>query len=185
MPVEQRSHMLGTVGGWFISLGVVLVVGGVVALSYPRYTGIGLAVMIGWILVLSAVMYGISGWTALKVGRAMAQLVLALLYAAAGVYLVLNPGRGLMFLGWLLGVLFFLEGILKLAFAAGARALPGRSWLLFTGLVSALLGVLILARWPISSTFVVGLFTGLNLMFGGWAAISVGAAMRAAASRES
>jgi uncharacterized membrane protein HdeD (DUF308 family) len=175
--------MLGTVGGWFISLGVVLVVGGIIALSYPRYSGMGLSVMIGWILIFSSIMYALSGWTALKVGRAIAQIVVAVLYAAAGVYLVLNPGKGMGFLGWLLGVLFFLEGVLKLAFAAGAKDLPGRNWLVFTGVASMVLGVLILAKWPISSTFVVGLFTGLNLMFGGWATVSMGSAMRAAAAR--
>ena len=177
----KLSERLGTFGTWMIALGVALVAGGVLALAHPLYTGIGLSMMIGWILLFAAVLYGVGGLTAPNIRRGFPQLLVALLYLAAGLALVLQPRSGVEFLGWLLGLAFLLEGVIKVLTSLVVKELPSRGWMLFSGIVSGALGVLLLARWPVSSAFALGLLVGLNLMFAGFAMITMGNAARAAA----
>jgi uncharacterized membrane protein HdeD (DUF308 family) len=47
-------------------------------------------------------------------------------------------------------------------------------WLLISSLVTMLLGLLILAHWPFSSVYILGLFLGLDLVMAGAAWIGFG-----------
>jgi uncharacterized membrane protein HdeD (DUF308 family) len=51
-------------------------------------------------------------------------------------------------------------------------------WVLLSSLVTLLLGLLILAHWPISSVYVLGIFLGVDLVMAGAAWIGLGFALR-------
>jgi uncharacterized membrane protein HdeD (DUF308 family) len=55
---------------------------------------------------------------------------------------------------------------------------PGVGWVLFSGVASVVLAILIFVRLPSSSEFIIGLFVGLDLIFGGWSMISVAMSAR-------
>ncbi len=57
---------------------------------------------------------------------------------------------------------------------------PGQGWgsILFSGIVTVLLGILLLAEWPISGAWALGTLVGMNLLFSGFAMISIGSAAR-------
>ncbi|OGV67951.1 MAG: hypothetical protein A2498_02850 [Lentisphaerae bacterium RIFOXYC12_FULL_60_16] len=46
---------------------------------------------------------------------------------------------------------------------------PAWGWAVFGGIVSALLGALIAAEWPLSAVWVIGTFVAIDLLFRGWA----------------
>ena len=46
-------------------------------------------------------------------------------------------------------------------------ALPGWGWQVADGLVTLALGLLVLAEWPGSGLWVIGLFVGIDLIFYG------------------
>ena len=54
--------------------------------------------------------------------------------------------------------------------------------MLFGGIVSILLGIMIWRGWPESSVLVVGILVGIKLIFAGWAMVGIGAAARGSAS---
>jgi uncharacterized membrane protein HdeD (DUF308 family) len=58
-------------------------------------------------------------------------------------------------------------------------------WILvaFSGAVTLLLGLVILARWPVSSVYVLGLFLGIDLVIAGTSWIGIGLDLRARARR--
>ena len=49
-------------------------------------------------------------------------------------------------------------------------------WVVLSGAVTLLLGLMILSRWPVSSLYVLGLFLGIDLVIAGasWIGISLG-----------
>jgi uncharacterized membrane protein HdeD (DUF308 family) len=59
------------------------------------------------------------------------------------------------------------------------RPAHGWGWLLFGGIVTVILGILIWTQWPESSLRVIGLLVGINLLFTGWALTMMGIAVRA------
>jgi uncharacterized membrane protein HdeD (DUF308 family) len=55
-------------------------------------------------------------------------------------------------------------------------ALPGWAWQAVDGIIAIVLGLLVLAQWPTSGLWVIGLFIGIDLIFYGaaWIALALG-----------
>jgi uncharacterized membrane protein HdeD (DUF308 family) len=51
-------------------------------------------------------------------------------------------------------------------------------WVVLSGAITLLLGLIILTRWPISSLYVLGLFLGIDLVFAGAGWIGVGLGLK-------
>jgi uncharacterized membrane protein HdeD (DUF308 family) len=66
-----------------------------------------------------------------------------------------------------LAAIFFAEGLLRIVFFFQARSLPGAGWILFDGVMSVLLGFLIMRNWPGSSSWAIGTIVGVNLCLSG------------------
>ena len=60
----------------------------------------------------------------------------------------------------------------------------GWYWPLVSGLISILLGIMILAKWPVSGLWVIGLFVAIELIFNGWSYVFVALAARKAGQGE-
>jgi uncharacterized membrane protein HdeD (DUF308 family) len=78
-----------------------------------------------------------------------------------------DPVRAATVITLLLAASFFVGGLLRIIFSLVVRfhAWP---WVLLTGAVDLILGVLIFSGWPESSLWVIGLFVGIDLLFHGW-----------------
>jgi len=66
----------------------------------------------------------------------------------------------------LLGILYLALGAFRTAYVV-SHHVPKRLWHLFNALISFILGILILANWPASSLYIIGLFVGIDLFFTG------------------
>jgi uncharacterized membrane protein HdeD (DUF308 family) len=51
-------------------------------------------------------------------------------------------------------------------------------WVAFSGVITLLLGLVILAHWPVSGLYILGLFLGVDLIFAGMSWIGVGLGLR-------
>jgi len=67
----------------------------------------------------------------------------------------------------LLGAFFVVGGVFRII---GASILRFRNWgwVVFNGGVTLLLGVIVLASWPISGLWVIGLLVGVEMVINGW-----------------
>ena len=63
-----------------------------------------------------------------------------------------------------------------MVFAFQHKPMRGWGWVLFNGVVSILLGVLITYQWPLSGTWAVGILVGVDLLIGGFGLIRTGSA---------
>jgi uncharacterized membrane protein HdeD (DUF308 family) len=61
---------------------------------------------------------------------------------------------------------------LELGLAIHLRGLPGWGWILFDAIITGLLGIFIVARWPASSLWVIGTFVGASIFITGLARIA-------------
>jgi uncharacterized membrane protein HdeD (DUF308 family) len=81
-----------------------------------------------------------------------------------GYWIISNPVEGRMVLTWTIGLLFLMEGIVKIVLAFAARG-TGYFWmLLLTGAVSILLAGMILARFPASALTIPGILLAVDLI---------------------
>src|SRR5690606_388204 len=98
-------------------------------------------------------------------------VLVGLLELGIGLYLLMNPAAGIVTLTILLAALFLVEGAVQLSFAFEMRAQQSWIWMLFSGLVSIAVGLIIAAGLPGISLFALGLVVGINFLSTGIAFI--------------
>ena len=156
-----------------MAVGVLLALLGIVAILSPFVSGVALTLVFGALLVAGAVFQTASAFAARKWSGFLFAVLLAALYAVAGVVLLVNPTLGLVTLTLLLGVYFLAEGVIELLMGLRIRANSNWGWMLFSGVVSLLLSSLILLEFPTSAAWAVGLLFGVNLLTSGVAMASL------------
>ena len=102
---------------WYLVQGGLMVLAGVVALVYPLLSSLAVVVLLGWLLIISGVVQGISLIGARNVPHFWLQLLSIVLSVIIGLMFLRNPGEGLFTLTMLLIVFFMVEGISKVIFA--------------------------------------------------------------------
>ncbi len=154
--------------GWFLFWGVLLAALGIVAVGAAAFTTLLTVVVLGFLLFIGGcimLLDTFSFWRG-KAGSFFVHLVFALLYLAVGIILMNNPVEGSVSLTLIIGVFYLVAGMYRLIFNTMIQ-MPRWGWGFFNGLISLLLGILILSSWPQSSLFIIGLFVGIDLFFAG------------------
>ena len=90
-----------------------------------------------------------------------------LFYLVAGIWVVAYPVESEISLTLFAGLLLIVEGVMELASSAASQA-EARGLVLADGLVTALLGGLLVAEWPSDSLWAVGTLFGISLFFTGF-----------------
>lgn len=153
---------------WLLFMGVLTIIGGLVAIIMPQLTALTIEWFVGVLLVASGIIQGVRVFYVRHTREFWLNLPGALLSLLAGLVLLLFPLSGILTLALILGVYFILEGIFKGGLAMLAHPLRGWRFLLFNALLAILLGLLILFRWPEAAPWIVGLLLGIDLTISGW-----------------
>jgi uncharacterized membrane protein HdeD (DUF308 family) len=151
--------------GWAIAAGVLLIFVGMEALASPYLAAFVVTLWVGWGLVLGGAAEWVSAFGASE--NRVWKVLLGVLYIGAGFYMLAHPGAGLVALTFMLAWLFFTQGIISIVGSIRLRPLPGSGWWLFDGVVTLLLGFLILSRWPGNSVRIIALLVGIKLIVSG------------------
>jgi uncharacterized membrane protein HdeD (DUF308 family) len=158
---------------YFIVEGIILLILGALAIALPVFFSFAFELIIGWLFVISGIIQCYRIYKMWKYPGIGSAIFLALLTLAVGIILLVYPLTGVLSLVLLMTFFFFLEGISKLVFAYQHRAVPGWVWILVSALISIALGALILAGWPETGLWALGLLVGINMAFLGISLISL------------
>jgi len=152
--------------GWFLVFGILLTILGVACVVKAQTATTFSILALGWVLVISGVVWLVSSFYAWSWGGFSVYLLNAIIRGVTGYLLIRHPDAGAEGVTMLLAALFIVGGLFR---AAGASVIqfPRWGWTVFAGLVSVALGVYLLATWTTSSTFFVGIAIGIDLIFDG------------------
>ena len=78
----------------------------------------------------------------------------------------------------MLGIALIVVGLLRVFLATQMKQGTPWCWVVVSGIISFLLGLMIVAKWPISSAYVLGIFLGVDLIFMGTGWITIGLALK-------
>ena len=158
--------------GWLLAFGVVLIVLRVVAVVRAATATKVSMVFVGWLLVFASVIQFVEAFMVGHWAGFFLHLLIAILFGVVGLLMVIRPVISAEALTFLMSVFFLLGGLYQLVAAIWSH-LPGWGWQALNGIVAAVMGVLILAQWPVSGLWVIGLFVGIDLIFYGWAWVAL------------
>jgi len=170
------------VSGWSITISILMIILGIVAMFAPWEFGIVIALVIGWSAIFNGVaqiIYGVrthGGW------HAALEVVLGIIYIIAGIYLLWHPVGGLLALTLLLACFLLVYGVFALVLAFRMKPHHGWGWVLFDAIVTILLGILIWAHWPWNAEWVVGTLFGISILVSGVTRLMMSLALRKAAT---
>jgi uncharacterized membrane protein HdeD (DUF308 family) len=165
--------------GWLLALGILMIALGVFAVGAPGVATVAVQLVLGWILVIGGIGQGIHAFMVKGWGGFLLQLLSAALYLLVGVLLLVNPVEGALALTFILAVFLIVEGVFKLVMALRVRPHRGWGWLMASGILSLILGLLIWSEWPVAGLWVIGLLVGIQLLFTGWSLVMLALAARA------
>jgi uncharacterized membrane protein HdeD (DUF308 family) len=158
-------------------LGIALIALGVLAMLTPAMAGGAVVIVIGFILLVAGILAVVRGLKAGASAEKTTGLILGVVTALAGIAVIGHPLFGLAFLTLLLVGYFVAEGVWKIVASFRYKPANGWQWLLASGVLSLLLGLLIWSQWPVSGMWAVGILVGVNLLGTGLALVTLASAL--------
>jgi uncharacterized membrane protein HdeD (DUF308 family) len=181
---EIRTKVLGAaakVPGALIGLGILFIVLGMIGVAGQVFFSFVSVNVLGVFLFAGGILQGAhafqsSGWKSVSV-----QMVFAILYIIAAVYVWAFPIPALEVITLWMAAFFFVTGILRLISAFQHRQFSEWIWMALSAAISILMGVLIMNSFPASSLWLPGLLIAIELILQGWSLLFLGFAARSLA----
>lgn len=175
--LAHELHRLKQHWWWLLVLGVLLMIGGVVGLSYPFAMSVGVVLVLGAVLIISGVATVIGAFWAGKWSAFLLQLLVGILYIMAGMVIRDVPVESTGLLTLFVAATFIVVGVFRIVVSLVER-FPQWGWALLNGIVTMVAGLIIYDTYPASGLWVIGLLVGLELLFNGWTWIMLSLAIR-------
>jgi len=160
--------------GWFVGLGVLSIIAGLLALGNMMVGTLASVLFISAMMLVAGIAHIVHAFKVRAWGSFALWLLTGIVYTVAALLVAYNPLLGAGVFTLFIGIALIATGIMRIVVSIGMRGQEGWLWMLFAGLVTLLLGLEIMARWPVSSVWVLGLFLGVDLLFTGVALVLLG-----------
>jgi len=181
-PLGSNIAPLRAKWGWIVALGVVYLIAGLIALGSILVATVASVLIVGVMMIVAGVAEVINALQIKSWGKFLIWALLGVLYIVAGFITFENPIFAAVLLTLFLGASLIVSGIMRLFLAFSMRRETPWIWVAFSAVITLLLGLLILARWPINSVYVLGLFLGIDLIMAGAGWVGLGIGLRRAAA---
>lgn len=154
--------------------GWIILVAGFLAIISPLVSGLAVAIMVAVLLLVAGITRIVHAFQ----GGGFLTGLSGALATIAGAVMLGRPLLGLVSLTLILIVYFLAVGLSEIIAAFQIRPAQGWGVLLFSGIVSVLLSLLIGNQWPLSGAWAVGVLVGIQLMSSGMTMIAIGSAIK-------
>jgi uncharacterized membrane protein HdeD (DUF308 family) len=179
-PTSGLSHYLRDIRGirekwWgFLIMGLLLALLGIVVINHSVTATLFSVALFGALVAAAGVIQIIQAFWAQKWTGVLLSILVGLLYLVAGAYCLAKPAVSAMSLTLMIGMFLIVAGIFRMFMSLWYR-FDQWGWFFINGLITLILGFLILANWPVAGLWVIGLFLGIDLLVAGivWVMISL------------
>ena len=103
--------------GWSIVLGILMIVAGILAILAPLIAGVVIVYVVAWTAIFNGGAQIVYGFRAHGGGRMALEILLGLLYIAAGVFILMHPAGGLLALTLIIACFLLVYGVFALVLA--------------------------------------------------------------------
>ena len=176
MTADDRSDSVGTFKAFAIAEGILLIILGVLALIFPVLASV-------WVTGVIAVVFlvgGVVGWISnlarsKRMGRWICfwRLVVSTLFIVAGASMISNfrspadAAEQVATLSLAIGIVFLVEGVVAFFNGLSHSNRPGAGWAVANGVITFILGLLIVTLKFWGLLWVLGVLVGISFLFSG------------------
>jgi uncharacterized membrane protein HdeD (DUF308 family) len=166
--------------GWFLALGIALIILGMIAIGSPYFVSILTVLVLGWVWVISGVFQFFHGFWARQWSGFFLSLLGGILSIIVGMMVITHPEIAGLALTLLMAVFFVVAGVFRIT-AAVALRYPSWIWCVLSGVIDLAIGILIWSEFKrerLGAVEILGLFVGIDLLFHGWSYVMLASAAR-------
>lgn len=164
--------------GWFVVLGAVFIILGLIASSHLLLATIVTVYYLGAAMIMAGILQLVQSFRLARWSGFILWLLNGLLYVGAGIMSFMNPALASSALTLLLALFTAASGITRIWLGAGAMSERGWGWIVASGVISTVVGLLVLVGWPVNSAWLLGLILSIDLVFQGCALLGTGFRLR-------
>ena len=168
---------LGHKWGWYVALGIFLILLGAAATASSIATTLFSAIALGWVLMIAGAGLIVLSFLTGRWGPFLFSLAAGILSLMAGATLVRAPLAGAETLTLAIALFLLVSGAFR-AIASAAVALPNWGWSVASGILAFILGIILIGAWPAISLVFLGYFIGIDLIVHGFAWCMFGITLR-------
>ncbi|MCH9772718.1 MAG: DUF308 domain-containing protein [Synechococcus sp.] len=176
MTADDRPDSVGTFKAFAIAEGILLIILGVLSLIFPVIASV-------WVTGVIAVVFlvgGVVGWISnlarsKRMGRWICfwRLVVSTLFIVAGASMISNfrspadAAEQVATLSLAIGIVFLVEGVVAFFNGLSHSNRPGAGWAIANGVITFILGLLIVTLKFWGLLWVLGVLVGISFLFSG------------------
>jgi uncharacterized membrane protein HdeD (DUF308 family) len=180
MSTPTPLEVVKKVSTWSIVWAILLILCGMLAIGSPMIAAVAVNIFLAWLIIFAGVVHIFIAFHAHGAGSLIWKLLVGIAYIIFGGYLLVHPVVGVASLTLVIAILFLIEGVLDIVLYFKMRADGGSGWVLFDGLITILLGLLIYLQWPSSSAWAIGTLVGVSMIISGFTRLMISLAVRKA-----
>jgi len=173
-------HPLRSRWGWFVVLGILLLVLGLFAFSNILVATLASVVYVGVMMLVAAVAEILHAFSVRTWGGFLFWLLSGILYGVAGLLVFYNPALAAGILTLVLAAALIVAGALRLGVGIRSRPIDGWGWVVASGTVTLLAGIVVALGWPVNTLWLLGMVLAIDLTFQGVMALVFGLALKSA-----
>ena len=147
--------------------GIILTICGLGAIAFPGLLAFGIERILAWVLLIGGIIQAVRSFWVPQWSGVFGSLLGGLCFITVGLIILTYPLTGVMTLGFLIMILFLVDGVSKVIAAFTTRISEARTLYLITAVLELILAGMIWQGWPSSAPWVIGTFIGISLMFYG------------------
>jgi len=178
--MNTHSSDLQKAGSSMKIMGILTIIFGILALAAPWIAGQSVMWLIGVLVMAGGLTRMFWAFKAGSLGKGILVFLIGVLTLLAGIAVISHPVMSSAILTMILAIYFFVDGFTEIM---AAFALPsgqgGKGWLIFDGVITIALGVMLFSGFPIAGTLAIGVFLGIKLLFVGMTMLTLGSAAKA------
>jgi len=164
--------------GWFLVLGIVLILCGALAVALPAVSTFAASVVLGVVLSIAGLVKIIQSLQLKEWSGFIWQELTGAVELVGGVLIYLNPLKGALAITLLIALVFLVQGLGQIALAFRVRLQPGWRWLLISGITALLASAALTLKLPYTRFYTPGTIAGISLLVAGWAYVAIALAVR-------
>jgi uncharacterized membrane protein HdeD (DUF308 family) len=171
---EKEKNGLSGMARWLKGVGTALLLLGILSIVMPYIGTLTVNILVAFVLLVSGGMHLVYALNMRKWRTTTWEILTALVFLITGALFAVYPQSGAFALTLLLGVFFMIIGLFKIMLAMAWRMRPGWGMIVAAGILSILLGLLMIGGLPATAAWAIGLIMGIELVFTGATLIALG-----------
>jgi uncharacterized membrane protein HdeD (DUF308 family) len=172
-----EASSVGHRWGWFLFVGILLLVVGAIALILTPAATLGTVMVLGWLLAFTGIIECIHAFQIHKWTGFFLYLLAGIVALVVGLLVATHPVAGALAWTLLFASYFIVIGIFQMI-ASISLKFPAWGWSVFNAVVTFVLGILLWVEWPSSSMWFIGLAVGITMILRGWSFVILAFAIR-------